>query len=147
MYGPLIVLEPGQKYDPEHDKTFVVGSGRYAPFGAMLIVNGTPEPYPVELRTGARYRLRLINITTNESDLRVRLVSQDVPVQWRVIARDGADLPTAQLKFSTADMGLTVGSTCDVEYESGHELHVEMHISAPGFEALVMQPLDVVSAK
>ncbi|HXZ39642.1 MAG TPA: multicopper oxidase domain-containing protein, partial [Terriglobales bacterium] len=23
LYGPLIVLEPGQKYDPEHDKTFV----------------------------------------------------------------------------------------------------------------------------
>jgi hypothetical protein len=40
MYGPLIVLEPGQ-YDPEHDKTFVFGSGRYAPFPEMLLVNGT----------------------------------------------------------------------------------------------------------
>ena len=147
MYGPLIVLEPGQKYDPEHDKTFVFGSGRYAPFGSMLIVNGTPEPDPMELRTGTRYRLRLINITTNESDLRVRLEGDGAPVQWKVIASDGADLPAAQLKSSAADMGLTVGSTRDIEYESDREEHVEMKISAPGFEALIMQPFDIVSAK
>jgi hypothetical protein len=43
--------------------------------------------------------------------------------------------------------GLTVGSTRDIEYESDREEHVEMKISAPGFEALIMQPFDIVSAK
>ena len=147
VYGPLIVLEPGQKYDPEHEKIFVFSIGRYAPFGSMLIVNGTPEPDPVELKTGTRYRLRLINISTNEADLRVRLESEGAPVQWKVIASDGADFPTLQLKSSAADMGLTVGSTRDIEYESDREGHVEMKISAPGFEALIMQPFDVVSVK
>jgi hypothetical protein len=44
-------------------------------------------------------------------------------------------------------MGLTVGSTRDIEYESDREEHVEMKISAPGFEALIMQPFDIVSTK
>jgi FtsP/CotA-like multicopper oxidase with cupredoxin domain len=147
MYGPLIVLEPGQKYDPEHDKTFVFGTGRYAPFPVMMLVNGIPEPDPVELQTATRYRLRLINITNNESDLRVRLESKDVAVQWKVIAKDGADLPATQLRSSAADMGVTVGSTCDVEYQSDREGYVEMQISARGFEALIMQPFNFVSAK
>lgn len=147
IYGPLIVLEPGQKYDPERDKTFVIGTGRYAPFGAMLLVNGTPEPDPLELKAGTTYRLRLINITNNESDLRVRLDSKDVPVQWMVIAKDGADLPMAQRKTSPADMGVTVGTTYDVEYRSDHVGHAEMLIAAPSFEALVMQALDFVSPK
>jgi hypothetical protein len=45
--GPLIVLEPGQKYRPEHNRTFVFNTGRYAPFGLMLLVNGTPQPDPL----------------------------------------------------------------------------------------------------
>jgi FtsP/CotA-like multicopper oxidase with cupredoxin domain len=147
MYGPLIVLEPGQKYDPEHDKTFVISTGRYAPFGPMLLVNGTPEPDPMVLKTATTYRLRLINITNNESDLRVRLDSKEAPVQWMVIAKDGADLPMAQRKSSPAEMGVTVGATYDVEYHSDQVGHAEMLIAAPGFEALIMQPLDFVSPK
>ena len=119
LYGPLIVLAEGEKYDPEHDRIFLFSAGKYAPFGFMLLVNGHPEPDPVQLYTATRYRLRLINITQNEADLRVRLLNKGVPVRWKVIAKDGADLPPAQLKFSTADMGITVGETYDVEYRDG----------------------------
>lgn len=147
VYGPLIVLEPGQKYDPEHDKTFVFSTGRYAPFGEIMLVNGSPEPAPVELKTGTRYRLRFINITTNESDLRVRLVSQEVPVQWKVVAQDGADLPEAQQVLSSADLPVTVGETDDVEYQSDREGYAEIHFSLRTFEALVMQPVNVVATK
>lgn len=126
VYGPLIVLESREKYDPERDITAVFSTGLYAPFGYLLLVNGHPQPDPIQLHTGTRYRLRLINITDNISDLRVRLTSQYTPVQWKVIAKDGADFPAAQLKTSTADMGITVGETYDVEYES----------SAPGVVSL-----------
>jgi manganese oxidase len=147
MYGPLIVLEPGQQYDPERDKTFVVGTGRYAPFGTMLLVNGSPEPDPMELKTGMTYRMRFINITNNESDLRVRLDRKEAPAQWMVIAKDGADLPIAQRKASAAEMGVTVGATYDVEYRSDRVGHAQLLIEAPSFEALIMQPLDFVSPK
>jgi manganese oxidase len=147
LYGPLIVLEPGQTFDPEHDKVFVFSTGRYAPLGLMMLVNGVPEPDPVELKTGTRYRLRFINITTNESDLRVSFTSDELPVQWKLLARDGADLPQLSRTFSAANLALTVGSTCDVEYQSDREGYAEMQVSARSFEGLIMQPFNFVAGK
>jgi len=115
LYGPLIVLEPGQKFDPDVDRTFVFSVGIYPPLGFMMLINGQPGPDPLPLHVGKRYRFRLINITDDGSDLHVRLIFQGEPVSWRVVAKDGADLPTAQILSSPADMLLPVGSTCDVE--------------------------------
>ncbi|HTA24919.1 MAG TPA: multicopper oxidase domain-containing protein [Terriglobales bacterium] len=148
VYGPLIVLDPGQKYDPEHDRTFVVSIGKYDPFGFLLLLNGTPQPDGMELHTATRYRMRLINITSNAVDLRVRLMSKGVPVQWKVIARDGADLPPSQLKSSTADMGVTVGGTCDVEYQSDTPIQADLEIREPfPPTTLLTLPLKFVDSK
>jgi FtsP/CotA-like multicopper oxidase with cupredoxin domain len=115
LYGPLIVLEPGQKLDPDQDLTFVFSVGIYPPLGFAMLINGQPGPDPVVLHTGKRYRFRFINITDDGSDLRVRFLFKGEPVSWRVIAKDGADLPSAQIVTSPADMFLAVGATCDVE--------------------------------
>jgi FtsP/CotA-like multicopper oxidase with cupredoxin domain len=147
LYGPLIVLEPGQKYDPEHDRTFVFGLGKYAPFGFLLLANGNPEPGPVTLHVGTRYRLRLINITSNAVDMRVRLTSNDAPVQWNIIAKDGADLPPAQLKTSTADMWLTVGETYDVEYQVASPILAKLEAWEVGYPWQVVVPLQFVASK
>jgi manganese oxidase len=146
VYGPLIVLEPGQKYDPEHDRTFVFSIGKYAPFSYVLLINGNPEPYPVTLHSGTRYRLRFINISDNGSDMRVRLTSKDALVQWKVIAKDGADLPPAQLKSSSADMGITVGETYDVEYQTDTPGLANLQIWLPFFPVMVTQPVNFVPA-
>jgi FtsP/CotA-like multicopper oxidase with cupredoxin domain len=121
--------------------------GKYAPFGFLLLVNGHPQPDPVELHTSTRYRLRLINITDNSADLRVRLMNKGVPVQWKVIAKDGADLPPAQLRFSTADMGITVGETYDVEFEADTPGLDDLEIREPSFPTPVTQPLQFKDAK
>jgi FtsP/CotA-like multicopper oxidase with cupredoxin domain len=147
LYGPLIVLEPRQKYDPEHDRIFVFSAGDYAPFGFLLLVNGHPEPDPVELHPSTRYRLRLINITNGIADLRVRLTNKGVPVQWKVIAKDGADLPPAQLRSSTADMGITVGETYDVEYQAETPGLADLEIRQTSFPTPVTLPLKFVDAK
>jgi len=99
------------------------------------------------LRTSTRYRLRLINITQNEADLRVRLLNKGVPVQWKVIAKDGADLPPAQLKFSAADMGITVGETYDVEYQMETPGLADLEIRETGFPTPVTLPLTFSDAK
>lgn len=147
LYGPLIVLEPGQKYDPEQDRTFVFSAGLYAPFGYLLLINGRPWPHPVTLHVGTRYRLRLINITDNLVDMRVRLISDDAPVQWKVIAKDGADLPPAQLKTSTADMWFTVGETYDVEYQAASPILAKLEAWDVGYPTPVTIPLKFVASK
>ena len=145
VYGPLLVLEPGTQYDPQHDLTIVVSVGDYAPFGPLLLVNGSPEPIPLDLKTGTTYRLRLINITTNESDLSVRLVSGQLPTQWRLIAQDGADLPAARQQTVAAEMALTVGATRDVEIRTAAAGRFELQVAAPLFGASVVLPIRFVA--
>jgi manganese oxidase len=147
LYGPLIVLEPGQKYDPEHDRTFIFGIGQYAPLGYMLLINGHPQPNPVTLQVGTRYRLRLINITSNMVDMRVRLTSNGVPVQWNIVAKDGAEFPPAQLTSSTADMWLTVGEAYDVEYQAASPGLVTLEGWEVSYPISVAIPLDFVASK
>jgi len=148
VYGPLIVLEPGQKYDPEHDRTVVFGEGNYVPFGYLLLVNGHPQPDPVDLQTGATYRLRLINITDNESDLHVRLSnSSGGPVQWKVVGKDGAALPPAQLKLSEADLGITVGEIYDVEYRADAPGLANLDVWETTYPSRATLPLNFVAPK
>jgi len=140
LYGPLVVLEPGQKLDPDEDRTFVFSVGIYSPLGFMMLINGQPGPDPLPLHTGKRYRFRLINITTDGADLRVRFLLKGEPVSWRVIAKDGADLPTAQIITSPADLFLTVGATCDVEVTLENAGQAELQISSEVLAAVAMYP-------
>ena len=102
---------------------------------------------PVELRPLTPYRLRFINITDNAADLRVRLRNEGVPVQWKVIAKDGADLPPAQFRPTAADLGITVGETYDVEYQSDTPGIRDLEIRQPVFPTPVTLPLKFVEAK
>jgi hypothetical protein len=78
--------------------------------------------------------------------MRVRLTSKDALVQWKVIAKDGADLPPAQLKSSSADMGITVGETYDVEYQTDTPGLANLQIWLPFFPVMVTQPVNFVPA-
>ncbi len=91
--------------------------------------------------------MRPINITTDESDTRVRLVSAKLPPQWKLIAQDGADLPEARQQVVAADTDLTVGSTRDVEIRSEVAGDIELQIAAPLFGAEVVVPIRYVAPK
>jgi FtsP/CotA-like multicopper oxidase with cupredoxin domain len=148
VYGPLIILEPGQKFDPDLDRSFVFSMGNYAPFGLMMLINGNPQPGMMELHIGARYRLRFINICDDEGDLRVRLSNNysEVPLRWIVVAKDGMNLPPAQLKQSSVEMGITVGETYDVKFQAETSGLASLQIWQPSYPSLVTQPLRFVSA-
>ncbi|MEP7347779.1 MAG: multicopper oxidase domain-containing protein, partial [Gemmatimonadaceae bacterium] len=63
LYGPLIVLPPGQRFDPTTDLIFVIATAGPGPDGPPF-VNGTAAPDTISLRTGTTYRLRLIDIAS-----------------------------------------------------------------------------------
>jgi FtsP/CotA-like multicopper oxidase with cupredoxin domain len=117
--GPLLVLPPGQAYYPETDKTFFFSSGEEEPFGNgnMVLMNGTPQPLEMHLKTGTKYRFRFFNMTNATANLRVSLRQGDVPVQWRLVAKDAVDLPPSAAKMKRADQLVSVGETYDVEFE------------------------------
>ncbi len=133
IYGPLIVLPTDQKFDPASDKTFLFSLGVFEPFGPLLLINGHPQPAPLRLVTGRKYRFRLINISPDNVAMRASLRKAGTPVQWRIIAKDGADLPPGAATAQTAEFGITVGETYDFEYEAStsQELALEVYLPDP----------------
>jgi hypothetical protein len=79
--------------------------------------------------------------------LRVRLMNHGVPVQWKIIAKDGADLPPAQLQRTSADLGITVGETYDVEYQADTAGVADLEIRDADFPTPVTIPLKFVDNK
>ena len=116
VVGPLIVVDKG-KWDPTKDFPVVISSpSDSAAEETSVLVNGSQTPATLELRRGMGYRLRLINITTARPGLRVELRSDTTIGNWRVLAKDGADLPQTARGVRPASQQLTIGETMDVEF-------------------------------
>jgi FtsP/CotA-like multicopper oxidase with cupredoxin domain len=112
MYGPMLVLEPGQRYDPATDFTFTIAGG-VVNDSLVGVVNGTRDAPPLRLSIGKRYRLRFINMDWAEL-ASVALLADTTPVTWRAIAKDGADLPAALAVNGAARLPrIGVGETYD----------------------------------
>jgi manganese oxidase len=114
LYGPFLVLEPGEEWNRETDRFFILGSlgsGDDPP----AAVNGEIEPGPMELSAGESYRLRFMHISPDD-DKRVYLLKGDEPAEWRFIAKDGADLPQNQVRIQPAELGIHVGETYDFNW-------------------------------
>jgi len=120
LYGPIIVLEPDTPSDPETDRVFLVSDAGpttnliRGPFPGAL-VNGRAQPEPIELEAGMTYRFRLINIRTDYSAL-VSLLADEEVEEWRLVAKDGADLPAVQAIMGPATLSFTPGEIYDVEF-------------------------------
>jgi FtsP/CotA-like multicopper oxidase with cupredoxin domain len=125
VHGPLIVLPPGQTYDPATDRAFLFSQTANEPFGAaMILMNGSPQPATLQLKTGVKYHFRFINITPSVNNLQVSLRKDGAPVQWRIVAKDAAQITPA---MRSADQMIAVSETYDFEYtaDSPQELTLE----------------------
>ena len=116
MYGPLLVMEPGQTFDPAVDKIFVLGRSGRNEMRDPLVLNGRPQPGLMVLLAGQSYRFRLVNITPNDGLVTTSLVTENHPVKWRPVAKDGADLPREQAAERDAVQIISVGETYDFEF-------------------------------
>ena len=120
LYGPLIVVEPGQKFDPEFDRVLMFSdAGPTAnvitgPFPPQML-NGETHPAPLQFRAGKQYRLRIIGIT-GDVPIEMRLASGDTPIEWLALARDGMTLPRQQQIVRKADMVFDPGQIFDFQF-------------------------------
>jgi FtsP/CotA-like multicopper oxidase with cupredoxin domain len=115
MYGPLLVMEPGRSHDPVTDLTFMTG-GAVVNDSVVVALNGTNRDVPLELASGRTYRLRFINMHT-AGDARFALLADSVPLTWRAIAKDGANLPRAlALRGPSRTPRIGVGEAYDFEW-------------------------------
>jgi len=120
LYGPIIVLDPGQQFDPETDKILffgTAGTGTNPVFGPFpdFIMNGKTQPEAMNLRAGTSYRFRLFNLA-GDMPLLVSLNDGEAPVSWRAVAKDGYPLPPSQAVSREAVLLFEPGEIYDFEY-------------------------------
>lgn len=141
LYGPLIVLPPGEKFDPTSDVVFVLSIGEFGELHEMALINGTPQSKTLQLQAGKKYRFRFINISTNNVAMQVALRNASSLVEWLNIAKDGADLPASAIRPTKAQQTITVGETYDVEFSSARAQELQLELLLPGQKIHVMQTL------
>jgi manganese oxidase len=147
LAGALLVLEPGETYDPETDLSFVFTRGdvdERAP--ASFFINGSPQPAPLMLRAGTTYRLRFVNITPNNVGLRVSLLEKGMPVHWRAVAKDGSQVPAAGTTARPAEQRVAVGETYDFEFTPARPGVLFLHAAIPGDGFVATQVIKVAPA-
>jgi FtsP/CotA-like multicopper oxidase with cupredoxin domain len=145
VYGPLIVLPPGEEFDPSSDIPFVFSLGAFGPLGEMALINGTPQSKTMQLRAGKKYRFRLINISTNNQGMQVSLRNPNGVADWQITAKDGADLPPESIRTGKAELTVTVGETYDVEFSTGVAQDFVLDLLLPGQKIHTSQTLSFVA--
>ena len=112
LYGALLVVDSG-RYDPSHERLILLG-GNIAG-GLNPRINGKSIPDTLRLTAGERYRLRIIHIIPDWT-ARIALLQGERVLEWKALAKDGAELPLHQQRVRAADFIAGPGETMDFEY-------------------------------
>jgi manganese oxidase len=115
LYGPLLVVEPDEEFDAEHNRVMLVSARDLWWPTPEVLLNGSRTPDPIEFKLGETYRLRLINITPSQ-DITVSLGTEEADLEWRAVAKDGFELPPSQRPAGEGRVMFSVGETYDFEF-------------------------------
>ncbi len=143
LYGALIVLPPGASFDPEHDRVFILGVDSPGAEGGIWL-NGSRSPTVAKMKKGETYRLRFINIMPANPPVSLALKMNGHPVDWRPVAKDGADLPLAHQKLRPAEELIGVGETYDYEFQPDDSGELVLEVDR---KAIVLIPEQTPSHK
>jgi FtsP/CotA-like multicopper oxidase with cupredoxin domain len=134
LYGPLIVLPPGEPFDAEHDHPMVFGWRRPAPQGLEDVeLNGRHEQPSKATTVGERHRFRVINIAP-AGMVSAWLMRDGEALPIRLLAKDGADLPVHQRVEVDELPEIGVGETADFTWTPSEPGTYEIRVGfAPEF--------------
>lgn len=133
LYGAIVVMEKGQRFDPRTDHVIISGwdwewnccDGK----DLHVLVNGDSVASPtIAMRVGETHRFRFINLGPADP-LDYSLRRDTSLVAWRAVAKDGANLPTNQATLRPAEITVDVGETYDFEFRPAEP--GEYTLSAP----------------
>jgi FtsP/CotA-like multicopper oxidase with cupredoxin domain len=148
LAGALIVLEPGERFDPVTDHVVMIASPttlREAARAVLVLGDGRTEP--LLLRSGARHRLRVINMTMRRPLLRLDLMRDTMPVAWSLIAKDAVTLPRPLESPEYMRRSLGIGETLDFDIpaDAPGDMRLDVRISGRGPHVLLgSMPIRVV---
>jgi FtsP/CotA-like multicopper oxidase with cupredoxin domain len=142
LAGPLVVLPPGERFDPATDHVVMLTIDDEHSFGDAVLVNGSLTPQPLVVRRGHPQRIRLLNLTLINSDLVVSLDGAPGQ-QWTPISKDGFAMdPRLQIP-RTPTQEITIGETRDFRYAPLEVGHTTLDVFEEGTKVASV-PIEVV---
>ncbi len=114
--GPLLVLAPDERFDPETDHVVMISESYERAGSPFVAINGSLTPAPLSAVAGVPQRLRLAVLTLSGQDLVVSLSDGSRVIEWTPIAKDGRNLPPDLRQQRIATQALTIGETRDFRF-------------------------------
>jgi manganese oxidase len=137
LSGPLIVVNPGETFDPDRDHIIFVTHPRSSDDqGKFVLVNGLNPAESLELWSGVKQRFRLVNFHTFSANLRFEIRDDSGLLSWRAVAKDGRDLPESQQTVRPAQQVVSIGETFDFEYTPEKPINPRLEIFDPIFNKI-----------
>ncbi len=128
LSGALVVYDPAVGFDPATNIVLLVSTPRKDTEQGTVYLNGVEKPAARELRVGTSYRFHVINIHTYRPSMRIEARQDSTLINWRAVAKDGAELTQARATIRPASQPLGNGETYDFEYtpQSRGEVSVQI---------------------
>jgi FtsP/CotA-like multicopper oxidase with cupredoxin domain len=123
LYGPMVVVDPDETYNPASDHVLMAARKGVDPAAPNVLIAVTPivlngEAAPRFVwKAGQRHRVRLINITPDDV-LTFSMQSAQGPATWTPLTKDGAPLPASMRTPVPARQTIGVGETYDFEVQT-----------------------------
>jgi FtsP/CotA-like multicopper oxidase with cupredoxin domain len=155
LVGAMIVRGPNESPREDDHVVFMNGTPEAILLAGPIAVNGRTNPDTIVFRVGHPQRLRFIGLTlinpnatvtlTARPDSSLRNSPDSMLVQWRQLAKDGADLPASATIPRTARQMISMGETYDFEYTptQAGSLRIEIRAAGPAGALLARVPVKV----
>jgi manganese oxidase len=139
-----IVVRDGPPNASATEHLFFIKSARGSSGPSPMEINGQVDPDTVVLRVGQRHRFRFVNLSVTSPNATVYLTARPdsslenlrdtMLVQWRPLAKDGADLPDEMRALRPAQQLVSIGETFDFEVQplARGELRLEVRPVSAG---------------
>ena len=127
LVGAVVVLEPGERFDPTRDLVFLVSDG----VPQRVYINGSLAPPPKDLVVGTTYRIRIANLAVYRPSSRTLLRRDSSLVTWRPVAKDGFALPQSQAVARSSVVQISSGETADFEFTPDRPGDVMLEVGTP----------------
>jgi len=117
MYGALIVVDAGKKFDTAKDKVLFISTGGNDLNSSAVLLNGSQHPAAMLLKINQPYRFRIIDLNTITGYHAVSLLFKNKPVNWKAVAKDAVMLPPKEaLMYKAFKQKIATGETRDFEF-------------------------------
>ena len=140
LAGAIIVRDSALS-DPTAEHLFFIKSARGSSASYPMEINGEVNPDTLVLRVGRRYRFRFVGLSVTSPNATVYLTARPdsssanlrdtMLVQWRRLAKDGADLPERERTLGSAQQLISIGETYDFEFQPTTRGQLRLEVRPP----------------